>query len=343
MANRVAIGELYSFINKKNGLKYVGNLIKIDASLRTISLGNVFHLGSEGRLGGGAHEIQPDLNEVVFMVFPSDEIFYFSREDPAYIEAAKKKVNDLNFGYSLFDAKPQSTFSYESIQQNNKPNQYNAIPQPESIPVQKVAEEKAELSAPTFVDPSAPSEQANTKPHYQKYNQNQNQSQYHNQNQHNQHQNQHNQHQNNYQNQNQNRKPYKGNYNKNNGNNTIPKTDFDFDAFNAQFSKSQIGKSSQTDSDQDNSNIDAKDFYNKKSSFFDNISCDAKDRLDSKDRRALVQQERFTNTETFGETFVQRNQGGRYNYRGNFRGGRGRGRGGYYNGRGERRGSSNAQ
>lgn len=89
-------------------------------------------------------------------------------------------------------------------------------------------------------------------------------------------------------------------------------------------------------------------FYDKKSSFFDNISCE------NKDRTAAIQashdgsanpnswkrgEERKLNIETFGQASIDYG-GGRYGRGGGYRGGRGGGagyrggRGGYYGGRG---------
>jgi protein LSM14 len=75
--------------------------------------------------------------------------------------------------------------------------------------------------------------------------------------------------------------------------------------------------------------------YNKKSSFFDNISSDLRDRMELQEKseksggqspidgRAMRREERTKNMETFGQGSVD---GG---FRGGYRGGRGRARGGY--------------
>ncbi|KAJ3346670.1 hypothetical protein HDU83_002792 [Entophlyctis luteolus] len=111
----------------------------------------------------------------------------------------------------------------------------------------------------------------------------------------------------------------------------IPKTDFDFESMNAKFNKNAIVTNNALASDSRISDdADAKtpettdeteQFYNKETSFFDNISCDAKDRAD-RDRRVFRgQEERKMNMETFGQTSINNNR------RGGRRGGRG-GRGG---------------
>jgi len=75
----------------------------------------------------------------------------------------------------------------------------------------------------------------------------------------------------------------------------------------------------------------AQQAYDKKSSFFDNISSELKDRDESKRGMEFRSEERKKNMETFGQGSVD-------NYRGGYRS-RGRGRGGY---RGRGRGFANA-
>jgi protein LSM14 len=72
--------------------------------------------------------------------------------------------------------------------------------------------------------------------------------------------------------------------------------------------------------------------YNKTSSFFDSISCDAIDRLEGKNNgRMRAAEERKLNTETFGAVSLNDN-------RGRHRGGRGRGKGGKGKGKGQGKG-----
>jgi protein LSM14 len=160
----------------------------------------------------------------------------------------------------------------------------------------------------------------------------------------------------------------------------VPKEDFDFESSNAKFNKQELvkeaiatgspnplgspiangdngdplaaaGANGHTDVEADKADEDvvippADKGYDKKSSFFDNISSDLKDRVEAAqqqdaggpgfDGRAMRSQERSKNLETFGQSNVE---GG--GYRGGYRG-RGRGyRGGYdpnYRGRGGYRG-----
>jgi protein LSM14 len=164
----------------------------------------------------------------------------------------------------------------------------------------------------------------------------------------------------------------------------VPKEDFDFESSNAKFNKEGLAKEANpASSPVGNPNGDNEDVipatnghvngeneedvvippsekkYDKKSSFFDNISSDLKDRVEqakedgsSFDGRAMRSQERTKNLETFGQGSVDSGYRGGYrgrgrgygNYRGrgdgNYRGGRGRYdyRGAGYRGRGGRGG-----
>lgn len=132
----------------------------------------------------------------------------------------------------------------------------------------------------------------------------------------------------------------------------VPKEDFDFESANAKFNKQDLAKEAiatgspaaspngdKPDPFTNGHQDDAEDVvipqstekgYDKKSSFFDNISSDLKDRVAQQsgefvDGRAMRFQERSKNMETFGQGSVD---GG---YRGR---GRGRGRGFSRGGRG---------
>lgn len=143
----------------------------------------------------------------------------------------------------------------------------------------------------------------------------------------------------------------------------IPQSDFDFESSNAKFNKedlikeaiasgSPIAESQEDPLSATQPNGTRKDSltnppapaYNKTSSFFDNISSEAKDREDHAgggfDSRALRGQEFKKNVETFGQGNVDSGYRGRgrgayrgrarsdYTRGGNYRGGhRGRGRG----------------
>jgi len=149
------------------------------------------------------------------------------------------------------------------------------------------------------------------------------------------------------------RSGYRGGYNaQQNRKVEIPGTDFDFQSNNEKFNKRDLVKEAIASGDQENiphlvangdgaekANADGaadvaippapKDgFYNRQSSFFDNISCENKERAEAVpgERRGGAQfrsEEQKKNLETFGQGSVD---GGAY--RGGWRG-RGRGRGGY--------------
>ncbi|KAG2172133.1 hypothetical protein INT44_006602 [Umbelopsis vinacea] len=145
----------------------------------------------------------------------------------------------------------------------------------------------------------------------------------------------------------------------------IPNSDFDFETSNAKFNKDSILKEvthpheeeiviDQSDvQDEDDVIIPpADDYYNKTRSFFDNISCEAKERSEQgnnkygDNRRSKFHEERKLNVETFGQASVD--QGRHRGYRGrggHHRGGRGRGyrggRGGYNNGNNNNNNNSN--
>lgn len=165
----------------------------------------------------------------------------------------------------------------------------------------------------------------------------------------------------------------RGNYNRGGGQKKmeIPKSDFDFESANAKFNKEDLIKeaiasgspleevppqeehiddaanAAPARKDSSSASVPA---YNKSSSFFDNISSEAKDREEAHDARAngrQVRSEEFKkNIETFGQGNVDggyrgRGRGGGYGrgrqYGGTYRGGyNNRGYGGYNNYRGNR-------
>ncbi|KAL2313956.1 Protein sum2 [Schizosaccharomyces pombe] len=98
-----------------------------------------------------------------------------------------------------------------------------------------------------------------------------------------------------------------------------PRTEFDFQTANQKF------QSMKDDLLKGKNDEEAEEFYKPKQSFFDNISCESKEKgMEAADRRALRDRERSLNMETFGVA-GSGNRGRRGRGRG--RGGRGRGRG----------------
>jgi len=148
-----------------------------------------------------------------------------------------------------------------------------------------------------------------------------------------------------------------GNYGRGRGSKKIeiPKSDFDFESSNAKFNKEDLIKEAiatgsppvtgaeedgePADGDAANATPQRKDSlstgvtaYNRSTSFFDNISSEAKDREGGFDGRAQARQVRSDEFRKNVETFGQGNVDG--GYRGRGRGGYGRGRayGGTYRG-----------
>ncbi|KAG0053550.1 hypothetical protein BGZ83_000903 [Gryganskiella cystojenkinii] len=134
----------------------------------------------------------------------------------------------------------------------------------------------------------------------------------------------------------------------------VPSSDFDFETSNAKFHKDElakeVGKTEEHAEEEEEEEIiipQAEEFYDRSKSFFDNISCETKERMNKADaqiqggnrlsvpeRRAKQSEERQLNLETFGQTSVDQGRfrgGYRGGYRGNFRGGP-RGGGGYRGG-----------
>ncbi|KAJ8099362.1 Scd6-like Sm domain-containing protein [Lipomyces tetrasporus] len=109
----------------------------------------------------------------------------------------------------------------------------------------------------------------------------------------------------------------------------VPASDFNFEESNAKFRKDTIAKEVSVKEEDDAEDVNGEEsesmevFYDKSSSFFDNISSGTKERFEGNSNERLGrQQERQLNMETFGQASVDT---GRYRGRG-----RGRGRGGYY-------------
>ncbi|CAG8560490.1 10747_t:CDS:10 [Diversispora eburnea] len=144
----------------------------------------------------------------------------------------------------------------------------------------------------------------------------------------------------------------------------VPQSDFDFESSNAKFNKDELVKEVvkkivpnheiKDDESSDNNTLGleeeeedilippAESYYDKAKSFFDNISCETKERLEQQgpdgrrglsvaERRQKQSEERRLNLETFGQVSID---GGRYRGGYRSRGYRGSGRGGYRGGRG---------
>lgn len=60
----------------------------------------------------------------------------------------------------------------------------------------------------------------------------------------------------------------------------IPDTDFDFQSSNAKFDKNELDQEHKASADYDSDDLTKENYYEKSTSFFDNISCEAKDRAE---------------------------------------------------------------
>ncbi|KAJ4158100.1 uncharacterized protein LMH87_008642 [Akanthomyces muscarius] len=112
----------------------------------------------------------------------------------------------------------------------------------------------------------------------------------------------------------------------------VPNSDFDFAEANKKFNKDEIKQPGEEAEGAEVEEADGSDatpaVYNKSTSFFDNISSEAKDRASTGQKpggREWRGEEQRKNMETFGQGSVD---GGYRNYRGRGRGRGGRGRGG---------------
>ncbi|KAJ1867514.1 hypothetical protein LPJ78_000924 [Coemansia sp. RSA 989] len=142
----------------------------------------------------------------------------------------------------------------------------------------------------------------------------------------------------------------RGGYQNRHGRVEVPESDFDFESSNSKLNKDDLakefaqmniqvvgGESATADGDESNTAntssatsptaAAASAAYQPKSSFFDNISCETKERMEMREqgmsheeRRSRVQAERQQNYETFGQVAAEQN---RYRYNNRYSGGRG--------------------
>ncbi|KAJ2851842.1 hypothetical protein IWW36_000803 [Coemansia brasiliensis] len=164
----------------------------------------------------------------------------------------------------------------------------------------------------------------------------------------------------------------RGGYQNRHGRVEVPESDFDFESSNSKLNKDDLAKEfaqmniqvvggeGATEGDGPNASSTSSATspvatapsaaYQPKSSFFDNISCETKERMEMREqgmsheeRRSRVQAERQQNYETFGQVVAEQN---RYRYNNRYNGGRGgqhhsNWRGGGRGGRGYHRGGYN--
>ncbi|KAJ9075039.1 hypothetical protein DSO57_1000323 [Entomophthora muscae] len=300
---REVIGGRCSVISK-SGIRYVGTLISIESEQKTLSFEKVVSFGTEGRLGTG-RDVPPSSNVFEHIVFKAAEItalklvepaapdyqqspaFY----DPAIVESAKGPAPQSHATPTMAPSPFQDGYN----QTVNAPQPY--IPQPSSVPA--YPPQNASYSSPRPHNDSVPSYAQSAAAPVNQQPRNAPRSN--------------------------NRQDHHQSRPRNTP--TLPKQDFDFESFNAQFNKEEVLKEIAGDGFEHSSEAapftDPKNFYDKKSSFFDNISCDSKNKAEGVTRDRLTSgQGRKTNQETFGENYSSNNYN-RYhvNHRNGQRGG----------------------
>ncbi|KAK4519496.1 Manganese transporter smf1 [Mucor velutinosus] len=116
-----------------------------------------------------------------------------------------------------------------------------------------------------------------------------------------------------------------GNTHRRNSSIVIPKSDFDFESSNAKFDKSDMNVIDDVRQVNEEETViipEADHFYDKKKSFFDDISCESKE-YQKGTRGGKYKEESMLNLETFGQANPAGQSGKRNRHRGG-RGGRGR-------------------
>jgi len=320
-------GTKISLISKSD-IRYEGILEEINAESSTIALSQVRSFGTEGRIGDPTREIAASPAVYIYICFRAGDVKDLHVVESAAPQHAPPQVPDDPA--ILGTAKPPQAHSFPH--EPTAPSSMPSVSKPSSKPSSrepKTQEPKASGSTATTSKP-----ESTPKPAPTVYSRNQNHSSpttpsinsSPTQHPHHGHHHHH---------------SGRGRGRGGRGNSApVPKDDFDFEASNAKFSKDQLMKEfekmklKEDDKPSEEAEViipegNTGKFYDKTSSFFDDISCEAKERAESggekSDRRNRNAQERHLNMETFGQSTVDHRFGNR-GYRGR---GRGRGRGGY--------------
>lgn len=304
-------------IISKSGVRYVGFLLGIEGEQKTLSFEKVISYGSEGRIGNG-RDIPPSNNVFDFIIFKAEEIAHLKLIEPP----PTPPQNEIFTDPAIVQTGPKSTPGDNSSLQNNTRPNYNmeqdrapekatvdSFPQPSQESFPEVQPSFDNNGSDRFAD------NKNAPKDFQGGHRNNNK---------------------NMPRQNQRNGPR--NYRSKPGL-TIPDSDFDFQSFNAQFNKEDLKKefsSSEFGLNSNDGSQDTKGFYDKKTSFFDNISCDSKNKAEGQNSNSFGFQ-RKNNYETFGinSKYNRNNNGG-------YRGSRGRGNNNSrYQGQGSNRNNPN--
>ncbi|KAI9340705.1 Scd6-like Sm domain-containing protein [Pilaira anomala] len=369
MAGENYIGSKISLISLSD-IRYVGVLHSINAQDSTVGLKQVRSFGTEGRRGKPEEEIPASDNVFDYVVFRGSDIKDLQvfeappkptppppqpiPQDPAIMSMSGYPPVNPYMNNNMYMQQPQQPQPQQPQQQGPGPNAqkywqpaYNE-PELDKAKLEKdtLDELKAELEETDALQPTineAAIEQLakkvselntsedniiSSKPIEDHHHHQQHRRRYDNNNNYN----------NNYRGGGSGggrggRYNHQFNNNKTKAEFSIPTSEFDFEAANAKFDKSEIVKKDheEVDDEEEEIEIPAPDeFYDKTSSFFDNISCESKERNEQRQlnepRRSHFHEERKLNLETFGQATVDQsryrnNYRGRGNYRGGNRGG----------------------
>uniref|UniRef100_A0AC34PZK1 Uncharacterized protein n=1 Tax=Panagrolaimus sp. JU765 TaxID=591449 RepID=A0AC34PZK1_9BILA len=304
------IGSKISLISKLD-IRYEGILYTVDSKESTIALSKVRSFGTEDRAVN--HVVPPQDDVYDYIIFKANDI-----KDLIVCEMPKPPPSSLPYDPAILSVSEKKSVS---------------------SPVPTSTANQARVSSPVASRSTENDrERVQRSPLYQKHN---------NQNRPARYDNRDGQHRNNQHRGNQSHnRGYRGN--QRNGHRPRQQlkfdSDYDFEKANEQFRETldsivqtlEASKLDVDDGSSDNTSIkeESDDYYNKSTSFFDNISCEAREKEEGKSSRPDWRKERLTNQETFGQQSVRS-----YGYRrGNsyhnnrYRGNSGSGyRGGYHN------------
>ncbi|KNE58717.1 hypothetical protein AMAG_18297 [Allomyces macrogynus ATCC 38327] len=311
-------------------IRYEGTLDDINPETQPISLSNVRSFGTEGRKGGNpVEEIPPQEMVFPYICFRASDVKDLAVKEEMTAPAPPPPAPVLNDPAII-------EYSTAPVQPQQQQQQYQA---PTAGSVRSASTNRDDSTA--HAQSRSPSPSAGRQPHHQHHYGGHHHQSNHRRGGH---------------------RTGSGRARQPRGPVEIPKEAFDFEGANAKLNKddlvkefaklgfNQNGEGSDSDSDGDDDDLLAdeaqpapqklaipprQEFYDKKTSFFDNISCEARTRqealarggLDPQQRRARMHEERKLNVETFGTATPASRVGrggsrGRGGYRRNDDGGR---------------------
>ncbi|KAJ2312682.1 hypothetical protein H4S02_004010 [Coemansia sp. RSA 2611] len=331
-------GNRISLISK-SGIRYVGTLNDVNEKEETISLEQVRSLGTEGRRGNPLEELPPSNDVYEFIQFRASDVHTVEFEnDMAHAPPQPPIPNDP----AIVEARAQS----KDVSHAPAPPTYAPAPAAPAQARAPPASAAPQTTEDNFDD--EPSQQRRQGGYVQRggyvprgrggYNNRGNGPR-----------------RGNYQG--------RGGYQQRHGRVEVPESDFDFESSNSKLNKDDLAREfaklnvhvadSSPQSPEANTSVaaaavdPAASAYQPKSSFFDDISCETKERMEMREhgmshgeRRNRVHAERQQNFETFGQAAAEQNRlrynrynaGGRGYYHNNWRGGRGGGGRGFHRG-----------